>query len=130
MSTLERYIVQRNRIEYFLRGIPLRSYSWLQNFKAVETFRIDLDQEIVMYDNDLLGGGIAFGGEKDCNCECDFDEDHHDMYPLTVALIRAAGVSVTTYYMTRLWQVLSRRSRIREYALFEKQLLRVIVGFL
>jgi len=123
----ERYIVLRDQMERLVAGIPLRKYSWFRDFKAVETFRIDLDLEAVMCGEDpnnydcIVAGTTSRGRTFYCD---DTEDDHHDIYPLTVMLIRAVGVPVATYYMTQLWG-----TKFREHGLMDKQLMRVIVGF-
>jgi len=129
---MERYVVLRATLERLFREIPLRKYFVFKGFRAVETVIIDLDFESVMCGDDPKNNEcIAYGtisNNRSFYCD-DVEEDHHDIYPLTVMLIRAVGVPVESYYMTQLWRFIVT-SQTNRHPLFEKQLLRVIVGFL
>lgn len=124
---MERYVVLRATLERLVDGISLRRYAWMKNIPSVETFVIDLALERVTIrigKNDRVEIAEGSSNHRSLWCE-ETEEDHHDIYPLTVMLIRAVGIPVESYYLRYVWL-----GAPHNHPLFEKQLLGVIVRFL
>jgi len=124
---MERYVVLRATLERLFREIPLRKYFVFKEFQAVETVIVDLDFKSVMAGDECIAYG-TISNNRSFYCD-DVEEDHHDIYPLTVMLIRAVGIPFESYYLRHLCFG-TYRHQWQHHPLFEKQLLRMIVGFL